>query len=297
MPARAWALALGGLAVLGACSPSPAPLPECPPLDACASGCDERGPRLGPVRPLAHQPTLGASLPAAMRVRVALVVARTHAGDDETPDGALERLGQATMQEADAIFATCGVGLEVEGVAELRAPPPLAAFANEPGAWGGEAPSGQDADAFQHALGERIPSALRETLDTARAGFSPGTIVGLVLDEVRYSRAGVETVAGGFAYSPVAYHHEDDVPARNTVLLSGVYPSACGALPLAPPGRLFAHELGHMLLLTGEHEPGDDDLMGAIGSTLSPSQCERVRDTLARGVYGEPPIVDPWPPP
>jgi hypothetical protein len=288
------ALACAGLA---ACAPAPAGARACPPEGACTSRCDEAGLVLEPPLPVLHEPTLGPGLGSDRLVRVALVVSRTHAGDDEVPAGALVDLARETLGEADTMLAACGVGLEVAGVAALRAPAPLSVLANEPGAWGGEAPEGQDADAFQHALGERIPSEARAWLEAARAPFSPGTIVGLVVDEVRYSRAGVETVAGGFAYAPVAYHHEDDVPTRNAVLLAGVYPSACGALPLAPPGRLFAHELGHMLLDTGAHEPDADNLMGAVGAELTPEQCQRVRDALTRGVFGEPPIVDPWPAP
>lgn len=90
------------------------------------------------------------------------------------------------------------------------------------------------------------------------------------------------------------YHHEDDYPVRNSVMLIGTYPSV-GGLPLIPFEISLAHEIGHMLLNSGLHESDKNNLMSGSGTGLTSEQCERMRANR-EWLFGEEAVPDPGPP-
>lgn len=220
----------------------------------------------------------------------------TTRGRDIPRDEALAWFGRI-VSETDLVFAACGLALEVDWAKVIAVPESrLLVEGNLPGAWGGEAPAGEDPDAFNYALGERLPDPIRELFAFARLGAADRTIAVVVVDEIRYWVAGELARAGGLSYPPVVYHHRDDFPARNGVFVATGY-SQCGGLPIFPHPRVVAHELGHMLLDTGQHRAEDDALMSPmLGSSLTESECRTMRTELER-LYGESPLVDPGPPP
>ena len=91
------------------------------------------------------------------------------------------------------------------------------------------------------------------------------------------------TGANGLSFAPNIYHHEDDYPLRNSVLVTAT--SAWGRLPYIRDQTAFvmAHEISHMLLNTGLHENDPQN------------QCDSMR-YIREWLYGEAAVSDPGPP-
>ncbi|MBM4361071.1 MAG: hypothetical protein FJ104_00200 [Deltaproteobacteria bacterium] len=129
----------------------------------------------------------------------------------------------------------------------------------------------------------------------ARRGLPDRAITVVTVDRIEAYAAGELTVAGALAFTPTLYHHPDDFPARNGVLVGSVY-RRCGAVPGRPSPRAVAHELGHMALDVNHHEEDTDNLMSRmLGRELTAEQCERMRQRIAL-LYGDAPLADPGPP-
>jgi hypothetical protein len=171
----------------------------------------------------------------------------------------------------------------------------LSIVGNHVESWGGAAPEGEDPDAFNYALGERIPAPAAELFSFARRGAPDAAIAVVFVDEIHYWTNRALARAGGLSYPPVVYHQAEDFPARNTVLIASGY-GQCGGLPILPHPRVVAHELGHMLLDTGQHATDPEDLMSPmLGAAIAPQACERMRENLVR-LYGDPAVIDPGAP-
>ncbi len=115
-----------------------------------------------------------------------------------------------------------------------------------------------------------------------------------VVEHITYYAEQELTEAGGLSFPPNVYHHADDYPLRNGVLLVGSYPAGDG-LPVIPSETALAHELGHMLLNSGDHERDERNLMSGWGTLLSSAQCGRMRHNLDR-LFGAAAVPDPGPP-
>ncbi len=115
-----------------------------------------------------------------------------------------------------------------------------------------------------------------------------------MVEHITYYAEQELTAAGGLSFPPNVYHHADDYPLRNGVLLVGSYPAGDG-LPVIPSETALAHEFGHMLLNSGDHERDERTLMGGWGTLLSSEQCGRMRHNLNR-LFGAAAVPDPGPP-
>lgn len=282
---------------LSACAGSaPAATPpfDCPRTgDGCASACDDRPSALLARFDAAELP---APPPGTEPIDVRLAVA-TAWPDGSPPFDRAEALGWLTgvVDEADEALAPCGLALAADARVFAVPAARLVVEGNSPGSWGGSAPAGVDADAFNYALDERVPADVAALFAIARDGARDGTIAVLFVDDLFYSTGGERRRAGGLAYPPVVYHDARDFPARNTVLVASGY-VACGALPSAPAPRVVAHELGHMLIDTAVHASDPFELMSeALGELVTAEQCARMREGLET-LYGEPAVLDPGPP-
>ena len=206
--------------------------------------------------------------------------------------GEAEAIASDGLADAASVLEACDLRLGVRAASVISAPPELLNVeGNAEGAWGGMAPEGEpDPDAFNHALDERLAPEPRALFEHARASLPAGAIAIVIVDSITYWAGGEPTTAGGLSFPPVVYHHEDDHPTRNGVLVAASYP-APGELPNRINGITVAHELGHMLLDTAQHDGPQDGLMQA-GVALTDEQCARMRDAAA-GIYGDAPLADP----
>mgnify|MGYP001552371548 CR=1 FL=1 len=256
---------------------------ECAPTGAgCASACDARGYEVllrGAPRP--------AKSPA---IPVAFTLLTSWAPDTPTPE-ALEAWAANVTRETRAVFAQCEVDVEVQRV-QLAAAPSLIVQANAAGSAGGIAPPGVDAAKFNYEAGERLTPEVKKLFEFSRAGLRENVISIVVLDRIDTFVAGEKSVAGALSFPPLAYHHTQDFPARNGVLLGAAY-IGCGGLPSLPAPRVVAHELGHMVLNGAQHDDDANNLMSKVaGPTLRPEQCALLRENLTR-ISGAHPLIDP----
>jgi hypothetical protein len=196
-----------------------------------------------------------------------------------------------TLAHTQEILAQCDLRLDLEAAQVVLAPASMATVeGNSPTSWGGVAPDGTaDADLFNYELGERVVEEPRALFEHARSYLSDEAIAIIIVDDIIYHAAQVPTPAGGLSFAPIVYHHVDDYPLRNAVMSAGGYAHS-NDLPAAVNGRTIAHELGHMLLNTAQHEGELDNLM-LSGEVLVESQCELMRENLAK-IYGSG-IIDP----
>ena len=286
--------ALLAVALVGASGTGARPVGfVCPRVDAaCASACDAAPPATLYTVGADELPSPGPTIDVRLRARLVVTTA--------WPDGplAFDRAAARAylariVQTTDDALAPCGVGLDLDRAEVLAVPARLLTIdGNAPDAWGGLAPPGVDADAFNYARGDRLPALVRELFDRARDGASRSAIAIVVVDDVYYHAAGKRTRAGGLSFPPLVYHHPDDFPLRNGVLVGTGY-LRCGELPIALHPRVVAHELGHMLLDTAHHDADDANVMSPmLGPGLRPEQCARIR-AAATTTYGPEPVVDP----
>jgi hypothetical protein len=189
------------------------------------------------------------------------------------------------LEDANEILAECALHLSVEAVQVVAVPRHLASVqGNERGSWGGHPPdSVGDPDLFTYQQNERLTSEARELFSWGKRHTSPNAIAIFVVQDIEYYIGEQQTPAGGLSFPPVTFHHDDDYPLRNSVLVRQSEPDPSG-LPLAHASPLV-HELGHMLLNTADHAT----------DTWTSGRCERMRANRER-LYGEDAVPDPGPP-
>lgn len=195
----------------------------------------------------------------------------------------------------DAILAQCNMHVDVE-IAQVIALPArlLDIQGNEEGSFGGHPPEGTpDPDLFDYQQNERLTAESRELFEYGKRYSSKNTIDAYTVDHIVYYANQMLDEAGGLSYPPNIYHHADDYPFRNSVLLVPEY-GACGDLPGVPGARTLAHEIGHMLLNTGGHDGAFNNLM-VNGTILTAAQCDTMAANLA-ALFGDAEVPDPGPP-
>jgi hypothetical protein len=266
------------------------------------SGCEgatvppreEEGPvallQLGPAELQMEAPPAG-SVPVG--VGVFLTVPDARRASSIRGAAAAQRV-RRVLQEANLLLAQCGLHAAPE-VAQVVGVPVrlLQVQGNLRGSWGGHPPAAVgDPDLFMYQQGERLTADTRELFGHGKRHTSPNAISVFVVHEIEYYIGEQRSGAGGLSFPPVIYHHADDYPLRNSVLVKQVALDEHD-LPVAS-GQTLAHELGHMLLNTGDHVGPPGNLMVG-GPTLTPSQCERMHRTRER-IFGQATVIDPGPP-
>lgn len=188
------------------------------------------------------------------------------------------------IAETNDILRQCALHLVVEAAHVVSLPPHLLAVqGNEIGSWGGHPPDSLgDPDLVMYQANERLTKDTRDLFAYGKHITSPNATGIFIVDEIEYYIGAQLTGAAGLSFPPVIYHHPEDYPLRNSVLATGT------------GGRLIAHELGHMLLNTGDHWGEGSNLMLA-GSGLTSDQCDRMRENRER-LFGDDAVPDPGPP-
>ena len=215
--------------------------------------------------------------------------------DLSSNSAALARRLAATLQtiftEVNAVYAQCGIRIEVEAAQVVELPEHLLVVeANHKGSYGGHPPEEvENPERFTYDQNERLTDEARELFAYGKRHSSPNTVSIFVVGDVRYYIGDAEEPAGGVSFPPSVYHHQDDYPLRNSVLVV--------AYPLDPflfSERTLWHELAHMLLDTGSHVADlANVLSGAgVGDEFTPEQCGKMQVNLER-LYGEEQVVDP----
>lgn len=231
--------------------------------------------------------------PNSLPVRVGIFLSeQIRSGSAPSVNAAMERT-RAIVASTNAILAQCNLHLELETAQILGLPDRLLDIAgNRQGSWGGHPPAGVgDPDLFSYEQNERLTEETRELFSYAKRATSPNAISAFHVRSIEYYIGNVRTAAEGLSFPPNQYHHADDYPQRNSVLLVG---HSVEGLFSNVSGRVFAHEIGHMLLNSGSHEPIAENLM-ARGTALTTPQCERMRANRLH-LYGEQSVPDPGPP-
>lgn len=276
--------------------PDAACLPADPPAADCADPCfDDRGPELR-LELTIEELELPAPPAGSTPIRIGLFyTVAPQESDTWTRAGVANRMLQI-VTNTDAILAQCDMHVEVE-VAQVVALPArlLDIQGNEEGSFGGHPPEGTpNPDLFDYEQNERLTAESRELFEYGKAHTSKNAIDAYTIDHIVYYANQVLDEAGGLSYPPNIYHHVDDYPYRNSVLLVPEY-GACGDLPGVPEARTLAHELGHMLLNTGGHAGAFNNLM-VNGSILTAAQCDTMAANL-EALFGDAEVPDPGPPP
>ncbi len=266
-----------------------------PPAADCADPCFNRhGPELRLELTL-DELALPAPPAGSTPVRVSLF----YTVAPQAPQGwtRAEVVGQMRqiVTSTDAILVQCNMHVELE-VAQVVALPArlLDIEGNEEGSFGGHPPEGTPSpDRFDYDQNERLTAESRELFRYGKAYSSKNTIDAYTIDHIVYYANQMLDEAGGLSYPANIYHHADDYPYRNAVLLVPAY-GACGDLPGVPDARTLAHEIGHMLLNSGGHVGTFNNLMVG-GSRLTPEQCTTMAANLA-ALFGDAEVPDPGPP-
>ena len=204
---------------------------------------------------------------------------------------------RAAIFGATAILAQCDLYLRVEAAQLVRLPNRLMRFdGNDERSFGGHPPAGTvDPALFNYLQDERLTNDARELFTYGKRYTSPNSIAVFTVGDVVYYASQQIAEASGLSFPPNVFHHANDYPLRNSVVLVPDY------LPGQPlPARLssmtLAHELGHMLLNSALHVADRLNLMGEGGGTLlTAQQCSRMRENRAR-FYGNQQIADPGQP-
>lgn len=217
--------------------------------------------------------------------------------DGEPPVAEADRLLRDLSEGVGGILAQCGLYLRIEAAQLIVLPNRLVRFqANDESSFGGHPPPGtENPELFTYRQDERLTDDARELFAYGKRHTSPNTISVFTVGAVIYFAAQELTLAGGVSFPPVGFHHEDDYPLRNSVVLVPDYLPR-QVLPLRMRPRPLAHELAHMLLNSGEHVADPSNLMGeGEGVLLTGPQCERMRENNAL-LFGVEEIADPGPP-
>lgn len=201
-----------------------------------------------------------------------------------------------TVSEADALLAQCGVHVELQAAHVVDVPMRLLDIqGNSEGSWGGHPPAGtENPDLFNYEQNERLTDEATELFSYGHGFLPPNAIAAYTVEHITYYAEQEPTEAEGLSYPPNSYHHVDDYPLRNSVLLVPSY-EACGALPGQPSKRTLAHEIGHMLLNSGTHPDDPNNLMSSFGDELTAKQCSTLQNNLD-ALFGTTEVPDPGPP-
>lgn len=197
------------------------------------------------------------------------------------------------IEDTNEILAPCGLHLAVEATQVIAVQGHLIPVqGNIRGSWGGHPPDSLgDPDYFMYHQNERLTGDAVELFGYGKRHTMPNAIAVFVVDDIEYYIGDQRTPAGGLSFPPVAFHHADDYPLRNSVLVAATGRDL-GGLPLAS-GRVAAHELGHMLLNTGAHVGIGNLMVG--GTLLTAEQCDRMHANR-QWLFGDGAVPDPGPP-
>ena len=241
--------------------------------------------------------SVGPPAKGATLIDVGFFIALRDTPDKEPPVADAGRLLRELVAGADSILAPCNLSLWAEAAQLVLLPNRLLRFqANDEASFGGHPPPGtENPELFTYLRNERLTEDARELFAYARRHTSPNTIAVVTVGSVVYFAAQELTPAGGVSFPPNAFHHADDYPLRNAVILVPNYLPR-QLLPARIGPDTLAHELAHMLLNSGEHVADPGNLMGeGRGSVLTDGQCERMRANNER-LFGIAEIADPGPP-
>lgn len=190
------------------------------------------------------------------------------------------------LMESSDSFASCKIHLELETAQIIDLPKRLLDVnGNEKGSWGGHPPDGTENPAlFNYNQNERLTSETRELFGYGKRYTSPNTISVFVVKSITYYIGDILEGAGGLSFSPNIYHHKDDYPLRNSVLVTE--PSLLpNGLPFISGFNVLvmAKEIEHMLLNTGLHKDWGSEY------------CSRMHEMISL-LYGEAEVYDPGSP-
>lgn len=274
------------------------------PLLSLFSGCgDGAGEPVQPAPPATEPELLRAldvaalQLPAPPAGSLPVDVGIFLGADQTTPAsgweaGAISRT-RSVVTTANEVLAPCGLHLRVEAIQAVTLPPALMSVAgNHRGSWGGHPPpEAGDPDRFMYAQNERLTDESRTLFAYGKRHTGRNTISAFFVASIEYYIGQDPHAVGGLSYPPGTYHHVDDYPLRNSVLVAA---QPADRVFAGASGILFAHELGHMLLNTGHHEYPPGNLMND-GMALTDAQCERMRANR-EWLFGSAAVPDPGPP-
>lgn len=217
--------------------------------------------------------------PGSVPVAVGLFMSASRIGESGAVDRARELIANT-----NEILEQCDLHLVMEAAQVIALPPHLLTVqGNEIGSWGGHPPdSVGDPDLFMYYENERLTTDTRELFAYGKRYTTRNAIAIFTVEGIEYYIGAERTGAAGLAFPPVIFHHPDDYPVRNSVLAT------------AADGRLIAHELGHMLLNTGDHWGEGANLM-LDGTDLTSDQCDRMHENRER-LFGDDAVPDPGPP-
>lgn len=211
----------------------------------------------------------------------------------------LEQMAKQLISEAvnttNAILSQCNLRLHIE-VAQLMVMPNrlMQIDGNLRGDWGGHPPgSAEDPQLFNYQENRRLTSETRELFEYGKQFASANAISIFNIDEIVYHINQTRHAARGLSFPPNSYHHPEDYPARNSVLVAELdawHDFSATTSRLHTPFWVVAHEIGHMLLNNSLHED-EANLMGS-GMDLTQAQCERMRENRER-LFGEDQVIDP----
>lgn len=203
----------------------------------------------------------------------------------------VERWTKHVVRAVNHQFAPCDLSISLELVQVISVPDSLRSIqGNKPGSWGGHPPPGSgDPDRFMYDQNERLTSEALTLFGYGKRHSARNSISIFFVKTVDYYIGSNLYHPGGLSFAPVIYHHPDDYPLRNTILLAPF--ARRGILPDTVDARVVAHELGHMLLNTGAHDPNSQNFM-FNGYEIREDQCARMRVNAAR-LFGAAAVPDP----
>lgn len=302
---------LASLAVLAACGenastpevdaapPPDACNPKWPPASDCSDPCfDMDGPRLV-MDIMPSELGLAAPPQGSRPIRVALFLGIAPQPQNLinawTREEAIDRWA-TLIRDTNVVFAQCQMHLEVEAVQVIALPARLLELqGNEPGSFGGHPPPGTpNPDLFDYQQNERLTAESLELFRYGKQYSSKNAISVFTVESLIYYSNQMLSPAGGLSNPPNIYHHVDDYPYRNSVLMVPDY-GVCGSLPRGLAVGTLGQEIGHMLLNTGGHVTIAGNLMND-GVDITPEQCDVMAANLTR-LFGEAEVPDPGPPP
>lgn len=291
------------LAACGGSSAAPDAMPDaCFPTypwpEDCSDPCyDARGPQL--VLEIAPDELGIAPPPSGSRpIRVALFTSVAPQPQQPltawTRELAIERWA-TLVRDTNTVFAQCNMHLDVEAVQVISLPARLLQLqGNEEGSFGGHPPPGTpNPDLFDYEQNERLTAESLELFTYGKQFSSKNAISVFSVRELIYYSNQELSPAGGLSNPPNVYHHPDDYPYRNSVLVVPQY-GVCGSLPGRVSAATLGQEIGHMLLNTGGHVTDPGNLMNN-GTKLTAEQCDRMSANLTR-LFGDADVPDPGPP-
>jgi hypothetical protein len=280
-------------------APVPDAEPPCEPADPPAGDCsdpcfDDRGPELRLSLTIGEL-ELPAPPAGSTPVRVGLFYTVAPQPSSRWTRADVAARMRQIVADTSRILAQCDMHVDVEAAQVVSLPARLLDLeGNDEGSFGGHPPPGTpDPDRFDYEQHERLTPESLELFQYGKQHTSNNAIAAFTVEHIVYYANQQPEGAGGLSYPANIYHHPDDFPYRNSVLLVPTY-GACGDLPSTPGTRTLAHEIGHMLLNTGGHAGAFNNLM-VNGTVLTAAQCETMHANLVR-LFGDADVPDPGPP-